>query len=534
MERRLPRPRTWYALLPSAIFLAPVLAFLLDNDYGLAVPESLAWIAGAVVAGGAVGLLALRSPGWLRAALRSLCLVLFVDVQLAPVGRGTLAVAFAAFTLVVWLLRENSFPILSAGFATLLLSISLVPTRTPLQASSGAAVGARPVRGELPPMIVLFLDEHVGLEGIPLEIEGGPEARKTLSDLFVTHGFRLSSRAFSQYASTTDSLPNVLNHSARRTRDEWVREVRGRFTLRESLFLKRAAASGYAIRVYQSDYLDLCDVRGVRPEACLTYRAANLRSIRDQDLTWSDRAAVIGSSLLARSTLLEASNGARVWLRGIGVPIRLPGDGPRTLVGPFESMAVLDRIEADVTRGARGRLFLAHLLIPHFPYVYEADCRVAPRDLTPHWQKVKDRPPSQDAVAEDAVGLPRERYRRYLAQVQCLSARLASFFASLEKAGALEGAVVLVLGDHGPRIGHRRPRPGNLGSVKTADYVDGFSTLFAARGPGIEPGLDPDPRSIVRAFSEAVGFPGPPPETEELLLPAEGQPALVPVPMPPF
>ncbi len=534
MERRPSRPRTWYALLPSAIFLAPVLAFLLDNDYGLGAPESLAWIAGAVSAGGALGLLALRSPGWLRAALLSFGLVLFVDVQLAPVGRGTLALAFAAFTLVVWLLRENAFPILSAGFATLLLSIALVPTRTPRQASTGIAVGARPVREELPPLIVLVLDEHVGLEGIPLSIEGGAETRKALSDLFGSNGFRLYSRAFSQYSSTTDSVPNVLNHSARRTRDEWVREVRGRFTLRESLFLKRAAASGYAIRIYQSDYLDLCDVRGVRPEACLTYRAANLRSIRDQDLTWSDRAAVIGSSLLARSTLLEASNGARVWLRGLGVPIRLPGGEPRMLVGPFESMAVLDRVEADVTRGARGRLFLAHLLIPHFPYVYEADCRVAPRDLTPHWQKVKDRPPSQDAVAEDAVGLPRDRYRRYLSQVHCLTVRLASFFASLRKAGALEDAVVVVLGDHGPRIGLRRPNPGNLGSVRTVDYVDAFSTLFAARGPGIEPGLDPEPRSIVRAFAEVVRYPGPPPETEELLLPEEGQSTLVPVPMPSF
>ena len=534
MERQPPRPRTWYALLPSAILLAPVLVFLLDNDYGLAAPESLAWIAGAVLAGSAVGLLALRAPGWLRAALLSLCLTLFVDVQFAPAGRGTLALAFAAFTLVVWLLRENAFPILSAGFATLLLSISLVPTRSPLRASSGIAVGARPVRGELPPLIVLFLDEHAGLEGIPLEIEGGPEARKALSDLFGSHGFRLYSRAFSQYSSTTDSVPNVLNHSASRTRDEWVREIRGRFSLRESLFLKRAASAGYAIRIYQSDYLDLCDVKGVRPEACLTYRAARLGSIREQDLTWSERAVVIGSSLLARSTLLEASKSVRVWLRSLGVPIRQPGDEPRTLVGPFESMTVLDRIEEDVTRGARGRLFLAHLLIPHLPYVYEADCRVAPRDLIPLWQRAKDEPPSPGSVPEAPEGLPRERYRRYLSQVQCLSVRLTSFFASLERAGALEDAVVVVLGDHGPRIGLRRPSPGNLGSVRTVDYVDAFSTLFAARGPGIEPGLDPEPRSIVRAFAEAVGFPGPPPETEELLLPQDGKPALVPVPMPSF
>lgn len=532
MERPPHRVHPGYALLPSAILLAPVLAFLVDRDYSLATPESLCWVFGAAAVGGAVGLLALRSPGWLRAVLLSLCLTLFVDVQFAPVDRAILGISFAVFAVAVWLLRANAFPILSAGFAALLLSLVLVPPRPSFQAFSGIEVGARPVREELPPLIVLVLDEHVGIEGIPLDIEGGAEAREALSDLFGSRGFRLYPRAFSQYSSTTDSLSNLLNHSARRTRDAWVREFRGRFSLRESLFLRQAASSGYAIRVYQSDYLDFCDVEGVRPEACLTYRAARLGSILEQDMTWSQRAAAIGTSLLARSALLEVTNQARVRLRSLGVPIALPDDETRTLVGPFESMTVLDRIEADVTQGARGRLFLAHLLIPHFPYVYEADCRVTPRDATPHWQKPRGvRPPGAGSGPEEPT---RERYRRYFSQVRCLSLRLGSFFEALESRGVLEDALVVVLGDHGPRIRPQRPHPGRLDAARPVDYVDAFSALFVARGPGIEPGSEPAPRSIVRAFAEVLGYAGPPPETEELLLSEKGETRLVPVPMPPF
>ena len=533
MERPHAHLRPWYALLPSAILVAPVLAFLVDKDYSLAAPESLCWVFGAAAVGGAVGLLALRSPGWLRAVLLSLCLSLFVDVQFAPVDRGILVLAFAAFALGVWLLRANAFPILSAGFAALLLSLVLVPTRPAFQAYSGIDVGARPVREELAPLIVLILDEHAGIEGIPLDIEGGAEVREALSELFGSRGFRLYPRAFSQYSSTTDSLSNLLNHSARGTRDAWVREFRGRFSLRESRFLRHAVSSGYAIRIYQSDYLDFCDVEGVRPEACLTYAAARLGSILEQDITWSERAAAIGTSLLSRSALLEITNRTRVWLRRHGVPIPLPGDEPRTLVGPFESMTVLDRIEADVTRGARGRLFLAHLLIPHSPYVYGADCRVTPRDATPHWLKAKDVLPPGPAGSRTEQ-LTRERYRRYFSQVQCLTLRLRSFFDALEAGGALEDALVVVLGDHGPRIRPQRPRPGSLDSARPIDYVDTFSALFVARGPGVEPGSEPAPRSIVRAFAEVLGYAGPPPETEELLLSEEGATRLVPVPMPPF
>lgn len=534
MERPAPRVRAWYALLPSAILLAPVLSFLVGNNYSLVRPEVLLWVLGAVAAGAAAGAVVLRSPGWLRAVLLASCLTLFVEVQFAPLGPGTLALAFAAFAFVVWLLRENAFPILSAGFAALLLSILVVPARAPLQAFSGVAVGTRPVREELPPVIVLILDEHIGLEGIPLEIDGGAEVRKAVSDLYESHGFRLYPRAYSQYGNTTDSLSNLLNHAVRRTHNEWIQGADDHFSLRESLFLRRAASSGYAIRIYQSDYLDLCNTEGVRLESCLTYKAASTGSIQGQDVTWSDKAAVIGSTLLAKSALLDAVNRLKVLLRRLGVPVRQPGDEPLINVGPIESMAVLDRFEADIKGGARGRLFLAHLLIPHFSYVYDADCRLKPLDQVPLRQRLKSLTSSTVSSLTGPEEVRRDRYGRYFSQVQCLTRRLDSFFGALEAAGALEDAVVIVLGDHGPRITSHNLNETDLGSFRPVDLVDSHSALFAARGPGIEPGSEPEPRTLVRAFAEVLGTHAPPPETESLLMVRKGQTELIPVPMPPF
>ena len=130
--------------------------------------------------------------------------------------------------------------------------------------------------------------------------------------------------------------------------------------------------------------------------------------------------------------------------------------------------------------------------------------------------------------------LRRERYGRYFSQVQCLTRRLNSFFGELDAAGALEDAVVVVLGDHGPRITSQNLHPTDIDSLRPVDLVDSHSALFAARGPGIEPGCEAEPRTLVQAFAEVLGYHGPPPETESLLMVQKGQADLIPVPMPTF
>lgn len=524
-----PRPHRAYALLPSAILLAPVVAFLVGSNYSLARPEAQLWMLGAIVVGAGLGVIAVRASAWPRTVVLTACLALFVDVRLAPVEPWQLLLAAAGIALFVRLLGENAFPILSAGFAALLVSLLVVPAQAPLQSASGADAGARPSRDDLPPVVVLVLDEHMGLEGIPLDVEGGARTREAVRDVYERHGFRLYTRAYSQYAWTLDSLGNLFNFTAHTKRKAFVEGDDDPYTLGRNLFLLRAAREGYAIRVYQSDYLDFCKTDGAPPEFCLQYKTSSAGSVQGESLTWREKAGLIGGSLLSKTVLARGADGLRGALAKAGLPVGTPEAGLGTLVGPYEAMKVLDRLEADLVAGARGRVFLAHLTIPHFPYTYDADCGI--QRHTPPWMKSRD---AAARAATDPESRRRERYGRYLLQVQCVAHRLDRFFGALEAAGVLDDAVVVLLGDHGTRANERDPRPDNVVSLEPRHLVDSFSALFAARGPGVEPGIEERPYPLVKAFAEVLGHRGPPPTTESLLLFQPGREELTPLPMPDF
>ena len=524
-----PRPRRAYALLPSAILLAPVVAFLVGSNYSLARPEALLWMLGAIVVGAGLGAVVVRASAWPRTLVLTACITLFVDVRLAPVEPWHLLLAAAGIGVVVRLLGENALPILSAGFATLLVSLLVVPAEAPLQRASGSGAEARPARDDLPPVVVVVLDEHMGLEGIPIDIDGGARTREAVRGVYERHGFRLYTRAYSQYAWTLDSLGNLFNFTADARSRAFIAETEAPHVLRRNLFLQRAAREGYAIRVYQSDYLDFCRADGAPPEFCLQYKTSSAGSVQKEKLPWLEKAGLIGNTLLSKTVLAQGAAGLRGVLAKAGLPVGTADAQLGMLVGPYEAMKVLDRLEADLLSGARGRLFLAHLMIPHFPYTYDAECGI--QRHTPPWMK------SRDAAAPAVTGPEswrRERYRRYFLQVQCLAHRLDRFFGALGAAGVLDDAVVVVLGDHGTRANERDPTPDSLAALEPKYLVDNFSALFAARGPGVKPGLEERRYPLVKAFAEVLGHNGPPPTTESLLLFQPGRKELTPAPMPEF
>jgi hypothetical protein len=160
-------------------------------------------------------------------------------------------------------------------------------------------------------------------------------------------------------------------------------------------------------------------------------------------------------------------------------------------------MMALDGLEADLARARPGDFFLAHLLIPHFPYVYDAGCnlRTDPevwlnKDALSH--RFSTWNPPNTAVSR------MERYRNYLAQIACTNRRLERLFDILKGSGQFERAIILIHGDHGSRI-TRSPMYAYAHDTLTPDdYRDSFSTLFALKAPGIEPGYDRDPWPIGR------------------------------------
>ena len=76
--------------------------------------------------------------------------------------------------------------------------------------------------------------------------------------------------------------------------------------------------------------------------------------------------------------------------------------------------------------------------------------------------------------------------------------------------------MVIIHGDHGSRISLWPPVPGVKDKLAATDYMDGFSTLFAVKGPGIVEGYHRQLLPIDHLFRRLIreGLPPDDPELE--------------------
>ncbi len=139
------------------------------------------------------------------------------------------------------------------------------------------------------------------------------------------------------------------------------------------------------------------------------------------------------------------------------------------------SLEVLDLLLEDILSADKKTLFFAHLLAPHFDYVFQANGNTWPLKRLSQGRRSSGGPPS---VASRA-----ELHHRYAEQVSHLNQRLDGFFRRLEAAGVLASATVVVHGDHGSRLAGF---PGK--DVPFQRLLENYSVLLAVKNPGSREG----------------------------------------------
>jgi hypothetical protein len=147
-------------------------------------------------------------------------------------------------------------------------------------------------------------------------------------------------------------------------------------------------------------------------------------------------------------------------------------------------MATINRLTADVSASHRGDYFFAHLLMPHYPYVYDARCNLRPVD---EWldRSTPDAPEGMTNTAESRA----LRYSNYGEQIRCLYKKIGGILEAIPSE-LRSDATIIVQGDHGSRI-TLAPLRRSASPLKSAsDYIDGYSTLFAVRSPKVNSGYD--------------------------------------------
>jgi hypothetical protein len=314
----------------------------------------------------------------------------------------------------------------------------------------------------LPPVIHIILDEHIGLAGLPPDVQGSSEAASVLRSTY--RDFVHYSHAYSRFGQTAYSLASLMSGTAQPALSGALSQPEDshKYRVENNEWYARLKDDGYAINVYQTSYLDFCK----EADACYTY-SGPISSIQHTPLTTIQRIEVILGSLI-----------------GIGWPN----------MTPLASMEALKLFVREIEQTPRGAAHVLHLMLPHFGYLFHDDCSIVDPD---EWSNIRDR----SLKEQNSPSERKARYGGYISQLICVSRTMAQLFDTLERLGVYDEATIIVHGDHGSRIGERRFNMVAADSLSDRDLMDHFSTLLAVKMPDTAAGVNATPVAIQDQFA---------------------------------
>jgi hypothetical protein len=475
------------SVAPFLILLAPFVAYLHYQRHSFANPEVVVSVLLLAAVGLILGALATVSPLFGVATLAAL-LTLLVDIQVDEVGLKRLGLLFLGLSGVLWIIRQHAHRIVSLMMVTVIL-LSFLSPRSQAVTMGGDSPATRPApRADLPFVFHLILDEFIGPDGLPADL--APQGfKQELESFFLSRGFRLFPKSYSEYMPTVWSVPQLLNLAPVQFRPELTEPgpSPGTYRLTQNAYFERLAGLGYAIQVHEPDFLYLCP-QGL-PSTCRTYATRSLALLDNLDVPLRTKLAVVAGTFFGQS---EAYTRTKTKYRSIRR--RLAGKVPlpawnweRGTPGTAGSMPMFDVVAKDLANAQRGTFVFAHILMPHYPYIFDGECRQRPpRDWLERTDADRaDVPRGITNVAEGRA----ERYALYFAQVECTKRKIDELLDSIP-APLRRDAILIVQGDHGSRITMVDPTTVANTDLSVSDYADAFSTMFAVRAPSIEAGSD--------------------------------------------
>jgi hypothetical protein len=457
--------------IAACLVVVPFLNFVARNEYGYFHPEiGVAVLLLAVVSG--LFAVAARGPGF-----PLLTVALVVVTGTAPLARSvpglpewSVAVALGAATGgLLWFMRLRFYYVL----AVFVLSGLLLEVAGHLPLSGpGRRPAARPVAGHV---LWIVLDEQIGLDGFP-ECAECVRARARLAETLRGGNFEIYPRAYSNYASTIESIPSIANGRLLAYPGERIEQI-GQggmryYRFRSNRLVADYAARGYRVIGYQHASILSCEASFGAAE-CRNYNDRLGRLLRAPG-AWTDRFRWLVANYQRSDPWIRSVRGFFPFKFGLAItgPLGISDFWP-------------DGLARDILAEPQRAFFFIHLLTPHAPYLYRRDGSMRPLS---EW--TRDRADQRVSSVEYAA-----RYRRYCEQVEFAATELGRFLARLRAGGILDSTTIVLHGDHGSRI--RRPygaMPDGAAVEEDAedlpaaldarDLVDRFSTLLAIHRPG--------------------------------------------------
>lgn len=368
-----------------------------------------------------------------------------------------------------------------------------------------------------PPILHIVLDEHVGIDGLPKDFARAVILAKDLRQFYSHEGFRLYSRAYSQYFETSESLSNMLNFASRTDtnafttvripNDQTETNLPEYYSLNASKYFNHLNRLGYRLNIYQSDFFDLCHVPNIEYAACKTYRSNSIISILNTQLDVFERTKFVINSFIRSSAFLNGlGNVYNHSVRTITSPSLPLWEIGTSRTGPLPTLQMLKRLAIDLKNAQPGNVYFAHLLLPHYPYILHSDCQLRQRirDWLTRTGTVK---PSQPLV-ENTTKTRAHRYEVYFDQIECQQKLLSDLLVIVNNSSTWKDSTIIIHGDHGSRIALHKPDLAIANAPTTDDQLDYYSTLFAVRFGNEAQGESIDtPHSLQALLAHTFGIP---------------------------
>ena len=184
-------------------------SFIKFHDYGYGRPEVLICFAALAAISLSLGWLASRRA-LANVLILAAVIIFFVDVQFLELdfmlfGRGEftwLGVGFVLCALFLYPVRAHASRLVAVTSATALMATLLMPARVGQSQEAPAASN----RSELPLVVHIVLDEHIGINGIPADFADATLAAD-IQAFYQSNGFRVLSAAYSEFYRTETSSP---------------------------------------------------------------------------------------------------------------------------------------------------------------------------------------------------------------------------------------------------------------------------------------------------------------------------------------
>ena len=395
-----------------------------------------------------LGLLFLLSTGVLYAFVS---VYFFSTAEIQPI---ILVAIVLPYLLLLRRFETAVLPVVATFAMIFSLSNVIVPKNTKTLRSG--TVEARLADEERPKTALLHivLDEEAPLNSG----QGTDYARNAAAAIqrdYEVRGFTVYPTVRSLHRQTHKSLTNLVSLNG--DTDNFVpigRKGDHMVTVRDNVQFSNLIAEGFDIRVHQSSYLDFCgDSPGVE---CNTYRLRDMSVLEGSGLPYGDR---LLTALLAIARDYSNEKGGRYvsGYRTVSQWIAPLNKSYRYLSWPGKSLEAMDDLRRGLASLQPGDAYFVHLLVPHFPYLYDAECQVkSPVDWV--FPLRHGRQQSYEALE-----------RAYWDQTTCTHKKITQILDAVADRSYL---TVMIHGDHGPRF---------FAGTETETEADKLDTYFAVR-----------------------------------------------------